>query len=305
MAHRADFSNTIVASAPSVAEQDDGHEVLLIVMSGNSVGRIFPLERARPLTVIGRDDDSDLQVMDAEISRRHAAIRYEAESNHFIITDLNSRNGTRINGEPPVGDVTLQIGDKIQLGNITVLRVSRSDEAEAQYARKMYQAALLDGLTGAYNRRYLDERLGSELAFAKRHSAALSVLLADLDNFKQANDDHGHRAGDFVLKRFVELLQQHVRAEDVVARYGGEEFCVLCRDTDEQQASVLAERLRHSVEAEPFTFEGQRIIVTVSIGIAGAREQKSYDPQRIIELSDQALYAAKASGRNCWRIAAS
>jgi diguanylate cyclase (GGDEF)-like protein len=305
MAHRADLSKTIATSARSRPEQDDADEVLLIVMSGNSVGQIFPLERTRPLTIIGRDDDCDLQVMDAEISRRHAAIRYHAESNRFIISDLNSRNGTRVNGEPPVGDVTLQIGDKIQLGNITVLRVSRSNEAEAQYARKMYQAALLDGLTGAYNRRYLDERLASELAFAKRHSAALSVLLADLDHFKQVNDDHGHRAGDFVLKRFVELLQQHVRTEDVVARYGGEEFCILCRDTDQQQASVLAERLRHSVEAEPFSFEGQPIPVTVSIGIAGAREQDSYDPPRIIELSDQALYAAKSAGRNCWRIASS
>ena len=299
---KADFNTTIAATRPTPESGNDA-EVLLIVMSGNNVGSIYPLSPKAPLTVIGREDISDIQVLDAEISRRHAAIRFDAATSKFHIVDLKSRNGTRVNGVVPEKETPLEIGDKIELGSTTVLRVSLAGEAEAKYARKMFQAALRDGLTHVFNRRYLDDRLTSELAFAKRHEAPLALLLTDLDHFKKINDEYGHLAGDFVLERFARLLESQVRAEDVVARYGGEEFAVLCRDTDENQAAVLAERLRFSCEHEQFAFEGKTIPVTVSIGIAGTRERGTYERSELIQAADKGLYAAKEGGRNCWRIA--
>ncbi len=298
MGKKAEFHTTLAASRPIAGERPESEEVLLIVMLGNSAGQIFPLSCSQRVTVIGRDDSADIQVLDAEISRRHAEIRCDAATRAFSICDLQSRNGTRVNGVAATSEIALTIGDKIQLGTTTVLRLSLDHEPEAKYARKMFQAALRDGLTGTFNRRYFEERLASEIAFAKRHDAPLMLMLADIDHFKRINDQHGHRAGDYVLERFCQLLASQVRTEDVFARYGGEEFALLCRDTDQQQAAVLAERLRHLVEVEPIVHDGQRIPVTVSIGIAGTRENAAYDHDRLVELADQALYAAKSAGRN-------
>jgi diguanylate cyclase (GGDEF)-like protein len=302
MSSKAQLSTTITASRDVAAESLDDNQVLLIVMLGNSVGQIFTLTRTRPLTVIGREDIADIQIMDAEISRRHAALRYDAKSGHYTIVDLKSRNGTRVNDVAPAPETVLEIGDMIQLGTTTVLRVSAAHETEAKYARKMYQVALRDGLTGAFNRRYFEERLNAELAFAKRHDGAMTLLLADLDHFKRVNDEFGHRAGDRILQRFTNLIQAEVRSEDVVARYGGEEFAIICRDTSENQAAVLAERLRTVVEQEIFAHDGLAITVTVSLGIAGTKEHNAYQRHELVERADKALYAAKSAGRNTWRV---
>jgi diguanylate cyclase (GGDEF)-like protein len=166
----------------------------------------------------------------------------------------------------------------------------------------MFQVALRDGLTGAYNRRYLDERLGAEFAFAKRHATPLSLMLIDLDHFKQINDQHGHQAGDTVLKAFFQLLAAEVRAEDVVGRYGGEEFIVMCRQTVGAGAITLAERLRARVEKAELTHDGTPIELTISIGIAGMNDEIE-QAEHLVKAADKALYRAKGDGRNCWRVA--
>lgn len=288
----------------SVADPDSqrGANMLLIVMSGNDTGRIISLGRDRVLTVIGREDGSDVQLVDAEISRRHAAVRYDAGSDRYFLCDLKSRNGTAVNGQPLESETVLSVGDKVRLGLSTVLRVSLASEPEAQYAKQMFNVALRDGLTGAYNRRYLDERLVAEVAFAKRHKTPLAVLMMDLDHFKLINDEHGHQAGDGVLKRFYELLAEEVRAEDVVGRYGGEEFVVVCRETAGAGAVALAERLRARVVKTSFEHDSNKIPVTVSIGVAGVSTavESAVD---LVKAADAALYRAKNSGRNCWRLA--
>jgi two-component system cell cycle response regulator len=286
-------------TAVGAPESSDPDALLLIVMSGNNVGHIHQLDPNKMLTVIGREETAEVQVLDAEISRRHAAIRYEAASGRWLIDDLDSRNGTAVNGEPVTdAEVALQPSDKIRLGSATVLRLTKANEPEARYARKMYQVALRDGLTGAYNRRYLEERLASEMAFAKRHDSPLALLMLDIDHFKRINDDFGHQAGDAVLKQFCEILQEGVRTEDVVARYGGEEFSVLCRDSLETDALILAERLREAVESAEFAWNGKRIPVTVSIGVAGTQENAIADATALVAAGDAALYEAKDNGRN-------
>jgi diguanylate cyclase (GGDEF)-like protein len=286
-------------TAVGIPESGSPDALLLIVMSGNNVGHIHPLDPRKMLTVIGREETADVQVLDAEISRRHAALRYDAGSGRWLIGDLDSRNGTAVNGESVTGaEVELNPSDKIRLGSATVLRLTKANEPEARYARKMYQVALRDGLTGAYNRRYLEERLASEVAFAKRHEAPLTVLMLDIDHFKRINDDFGHQAGDMVLKAFCEILQEGVRTEDVVARYGGEEFSVLCRDTLERDALILADRLRLGVESAEFVWAGKKISVTVSIGVAGTKENDVSEATALVAAGDQALYRAKETGRN-------
>jgi diguanylate cyclase (GGDEF)-like protein len=283
-------------------DSEDTDRVLLIVMAGHDLGQIHFLDRQPGSVVLGREEGVEIQVLDAEASRRHAAIRYDEGRDKFFIRDLGSRNGTSVNSKLIEGEHALTVGDKIRLG-ASVLRLTLAAEPEAQYARKMYQVALRDGLTGAYNRRYLDERLNSEIAFARRHNTPLSLLLLDIDHFKNINDAYGHQAGDAVLRRFYELVAAEVRVEDVVGRYGGEEFAVLCRETPEKSAAILAERLRSSVATATFEHDGSYIDVTVSIGVAGTRENGLDQKDTLLRAADHALYRAKNAGRNCCRLA--
>lgn len=289
---------TLIDNSSSGPSSHGAGEFLLVTMRGNDVGAIHPLNLQRPLIIIGREDAAVVQIVDGEVSRRHAAIRLDKNRNRLVLVDLKSSNGTFKNGTRVDGEVDVDVGDKIGLGKSIILRVCHSSEPEALYAMQMYQAVLRDGLTGAFNRRYLDERIKKEVAFAQRHHEALALLLLDLDHFKQINDNFGHQAGDAVLRDFVGLLHTEVRTEDVVARYGGEEFAILCRDTSPQEALVLAERLRAAVDDHGFVYEGSSIPVTVSIGAANIAERDGITPDAFVEAADKALYQAKRDGRN-------
>src|SRR5690606_11394820 len=124
------------------------------------------------------------------------------------------RNGTFCNGQRTARHA-LTDGDKIQLGRSTMLRFTYVDEHDESLQRQMFDSALRDGLTRAFNKRYFTERMRAEFHFAKRHDVPLSLLLLDLDHFKQVNDRHGHVAGDFVLTEFADSVQSRVRNEDV------------------------------------------------------------------------------------------
>ena len=270
--------------------------VFLVIMAGANVGRVFLLNMEGNL--LGRDDFADVQIVDGGISRRHAMVAWNAELSAFEVSDLGSRNGTMLNGKKLNGPRVLVRGDKIEIGIHTILRVSFSDEPETKYAHQMYKAVLRDGLTGVFNRRYFDERMSSEIAFAQRHAKKLSLLMADIDHFKLINDNYDHPGGDAVLKQFARLVGQLIRTEDVFARYGGEEFVVICRETEEEQAAILAERIRQTVTNHRFQYKGARIPVSISIGVACLGDPSVDDSQTLITAADKALYQAKDQGRN-------
>ena len=125
-----------------------------------------------------------------------------------------------------------------------------------------------DGLTGVWNRKYLDERLRGEIAYATRHRSPLAVVIADIDHFKKVNDTYGHLAGDEVLKVTAATMRSALRTEDILARYGGEEFVVVARGVDLKSGVLLAERLRMTIERRPVTVDGQMIDRTISAGVA-------------------------------------
>jgi diguanylate cyclase (GGDEF)-like protein len=158
---------------------------------------------------------------------------------------------------------------------------------------------MLDGLTGVYNRKHLEERITTELSYAERHGTPLSIVIIDVDHFKKVNDTYGHLAGDAVLKAVSALLKSTVRPEDIVARYGGEEFVIVARGTDAPAAVVLANRLREAVAAETIDFEGKAINVTSSAGVASlACCEPPRDRAALLGTADRRLYAAKQGGRN-------
>jgi two-component system cell cycle response regulator len=279
----------VIAQTGARAVRSDPH---LIVLAGESVGRTYRLEHAE--TVIGRSDDAAIRVRDEGVSRRHAKL--VREGTETWLEDMKSANGTRLNAEPIVRSI-LRDGDKIHIGEKTILKFSNSDALEESFHKAMYEAAVRDGMTRAYNKRHFLERLASESAYARRHQSALSLLMLDVDHFKKVNDNHGHPAGDYVLTTLGQVLMATVRVEDLVARYGGEEFAVLCRGTPLANALLLAERLRRSVEAHPFAYREQRIPVTISVGLSEC-SASAQSAQELIGEADTALYDAKRSGRN-------
>jgi diguanylate cyclase (GGDEF)-like protein len=163
--------------------------------------------------------------------------------------------------------------------------------------RKLQQAALTDALTGLYNRRYALERLDKEWAAATRHDKPLACLLLDIDHFKRVNDTHGHDIGDLVLRETAKVLGDTLRQSDVVCRLGGEEFLVIGPETDLEAARRCAERLRAAVEGQVIEVPSGRLRVTVSIGVA-VRTEQTDGPAELLKAADQAVYAAKAGGRN-------
>jgi diguanylate cyclase (GGDEF)-like protein len=160
------------------------------------------------------------------------------------------------------------------------------------------QLAVRDGLTGLYNRRAFNELLTSAIANEDRRAGgSLGLAILDLDHFKSLNDTYGHPAGDAALRSLARLLNQHLRKGDQAARYGGEEFVVILPGSDEERSMGAAERLRSALEKHRFVFEGSRIPLTASIGVA-VWPADGREPEALLSASDRALYAAKQAGRN-------
>ncbi|HVY46068.1 MAG TPA: GGDEF domain-containing protein [Minicystis sp.] len=265
----------------------------LIVLAGSNVGEMHRVEADE--TVIGRAQNVNIRLNDDGISRRHA--RIVQAGNQVLIEDLQSANGTLVNGTPIVRQA-LQDGDKIRIGSTTILKFTYHDRLDESFQQQMYDAALRDGLTRAFNKKYFLDRLETEIAYATRHKANLSLVMFDIDHFKRVNDTYGHLAGDYVLARVSKLAMGTVRTEDVFARYGGEEFAVICRGVPLPSAGILAERLRVLVEAAIFEHESVRIPITISAGVAAYPDVQVETAAQLIACADEALYEAKRGGRN-------
>jgi two-component system, cell cycle response regulator len=266
---------------------------ILTVITGNATGQLFKLKATM---TIGRAPTCEIRLEDDGISRNHARVRCEGDE--AWVEDLGSRNGTFVNGDKIEQLVKIGDGDKIQVGRGTVLRFGFADSLDESFHENMMSSALRDGLTKLFNKRYLLDRLDSELKFAQRHETALSLLMLDVDHFKTINDGHGHLAGDAVLAHLAETLTRAVRNEDVIARFGGEEIAIVLRAIGIEPALHMAERLRRHVEQTLVPFQGQALKATVSIGVAGFPSTASKTTDELLEAADQALYRAKHAGRN-------
>lgn len=158
--------------------------------------------------------------------------------------------------------------------------------------------ATTDGLTGLTNRRVFFDCLEKEISRTRRYELELSLLLLDIDYFKQINDNHGHQAGDVVLERFARVLENLARETDLPARYGGEEFAIILPNTGRDEAKAVAERIRQGIKSMEIIHDGKTIPARVSIGVAKLEDKDSADAQALVVMADQALYAAKRNGRD-------
>ena len=269
------------------------------IIAGADFGRVFLLEKTD--TVLGRSDEADIQVDDEKVSRKHLKISLvksgvqKNEQTSVVVTDLHSTNGIFINGGR-VHEQALRNGDKVRVGN-TILKFEAKDFLDVSYHEELYRQATKDPLTGLSNRNYLQSELSKYISLAFRNTRAFAVMLLDIDFFKKVNDTYGHNVGDHVLKTVANILMSNKRDHDVAARFGGEEFVILLRETSLHEAVVIAERIRMVTESFDFTPMGCQHGITISIGVCEFPTH-GITSEEMIRRADEALYEAKAGGRN-------
>lgn len=282
----------VALAANAAREETDDRRAVLQRLAGPEPGCVHRLPEG--IVTIGRGDASTICIDDSSVSRHHAT--FTVERDLVVLEDAGSTNGTWVNGQRVRNKRLLADGDRIRFGLNALLKFSLVCEAEEALKRRLYQHAVRDELTGAFNRRYLFERLDQEVSYACRHGSALALLIIDLDHFKAINDRYGHPAGDQVLRVVAQRIASSVRHEDVFARYGGEELAVLAR-VGAAGACQLAERLRARIAAAPVPWRADSIAVTASVGV-GVVGRACSSAAKLLADADVNLYAAKDAGRN-------
>jgi two-component system cell cycle response regulator len=270
-------------------------EACLIIIRGTPQGHRYFLTQHE--MTLGRDSAADITVSDQSISRKHATVT--KEKGKVYLTDLGSSNGTYINDKKVAAGekVALVKEDMIKLGN-SIFKFLPAGELEILFYGNLGSAAHTDALTKIYNKGYLLEALEAEFKRAKALHTEFCILFFDLDHFKKVNDNYGHDAGDYVLKEFASLVRgSYLRPKDVFARYGGEEFVILLANTNAVAGAEVGEKVRAAIETHAFIYEGKRMPVTTSMGVAELRADIE-SAQTLLKLADKALYQAKQSGRN-------
>jgi len=278
-----------------IPKQQDQQKFYLIIVDGENVGKIYPLDK-KTIT-IGRSGEFDIQLVDSSCSREQAIIEFN-DNNKPILKDLNSTNGTYVNGAK-IKEINIDAGDKILLGFSSVFMFAIQDSLEAKFQKNIYESSINDSLTGAFNQKYLFDALSKAFSYSLRHQSSLGLLMLDIDFFKKINDTYGHIVGDMVLKEVVEKIENNLRNEDILCRYGGDEFAVIIRDFKYGFIKIAAERIRLIFDGRSINCKDHKVNISLSIGAATIDNENIETPEDMIKLADANLYKAKQSGGNC------
>ncbi len=265
--------------------------------AGNDLGKHLTVEGQ---VVVGRAPRSGLQIQDLGTSWRHARV-VPKEDGRFLLEDLGSTNGTRVNGVAVESPWVLRDGEKIFIGQ-TVVRFSLADDEDLCFHSEVSQLLSTDPLTGLESKRKFDDALDFSVQACRRKKAPLSLLMMDLDGIKQINDTHGHLFGAHAISEAGRLIGRLVGEKGHACRFGGDEFTVFLPDHDKEAGAELAEAIRTQLEEASIERKSIRLKPTISIGVAAFPG----DGEAVLDLvaaADAALYDAKRAGKNCVRTA--
>jgi len=292
---------TMGDSAEPCGSAPHGPIPALVVHSGPHLGDYFPFPDGVKELQIGRAREMDFVLRHASVSRSHVKIVITSEEaeDSVEVSDLGSTNGTQINGAELKNGHMLADGDMLQIGEIA-LRYRLMDPAEHAFqddiARRV-ESARTDPLTGLLTRRFLVDQLPALMEAHRHNEQPFSILIIDLDHFKDINDRYGHLMGDQVLCEVAKTLTKAIRSGDTALRFGGEEFCITLPGAPTEIAMRVGERVRKMVADLPFQdSEGRHFGLSTSVGVAEIHPDESIPEW--LERADRALYRAKEGGRN-------
>ena len=295
MSHQKNTSQdqTIITPGATMALPIMESSPYLVVLFPTEMYRSFALPRQA--VRVGRSKDCEISIPDNLLSRQHCEIYWDGKT--IWLRDLNSTNGTFVDGSPVNSKVELNSDSRLMIGQL-VLKVEFKEPSEIEREKALYAAATTDALTHIPNRRFFLEQAQGELARAKRQEYDLHSILIEIDFFKKVNDTYGHPEGDFVLREVAAIFDRERREEDLLARFGGEEFIFLLSNITAKHAQAFSERLRLAVQNHRFVWKEQRIPLTISLGLASATAKSVESLDKLFALADSLLYQAKRDGRN-------
>lgn len=278
----------------------------ITVIEGPDFGLIFPIEKEQ--TLIGRKDQEglpvDIELNDDQASRRHLMLVKRTlldKTGYVVAVDLDSKNGTSVNGKPLTAEggkkeADLYSGDKIQIGN-TVLKYEIRDSLETSYQERLYQQVTRDAQTGLWNHNYASREMEKLLSVGQRNSVAFSVLMGSIDFLQTLNETYGKNVGDSLLRVVAKVMMNELSDYEIASRHTGDCFLIMLPETDMAGASNTAERIRQAVESYDFTSVDCPQKVTLSIGVSQF-PVCGRTADELIKQADQALYRAQQVGRN-------
>ncbi len=269
--------------------------VLLLVGPANSVGRQWPIEDTD--RIIGRAPTCHIYVDERSMSKSHAKLILA--NGDVSVVDLESTNKTIVNGKAitPLLPVRLKNNDQIKMGNV-ILKFLERGSIETVASAQTYDRSQTDALTGIANRGALETHAVELFKRANLLGIPFSLLIFDIDKFKNINDSYGHPTGDHVIKDIAMVVRDKlIRENDFFARAGGEEFVLVLLGSPLNRAQEVAERVRQTIQSHIFLFEGKAIPVTVSAGVA-TNKPNDAGWQAVFDRADKALYQSKNKGRN-------
>lgn len=284
-----------------ILKGEDGHSLYFLAATGKKAEEVKKLKLEIGEGIAGWVVSKGESVLSADVTADPRFSRRVSESVQFqshSIACSPMRIRGRIIGAIEV--INRQGGGTFDEDDLDILEAFANAAATALENARLYRLAITDELTGLYSHRYFKDYLNLELHKAKRLGRSMSVLLLDIDNFKTFNDTYGHAVGDEILRGVARVLRKGLRETDVIARYGGEEIGIILTELKPPQVRTIAQRLRSQIAEYRVRSNGNDIGVTVSIG-ASFFPGSADEPDSLFEKADQALYAAKAAGKNCVR----
>lgn len=246
-------------------------------------------------TTFGRDPACKVPLHDFGVSRQHARITPD-ENGDYILEDLRSTNGTRVNGVPVSSPRVLRDGEKIFVGD-TVLRFALADEMEIDFHSEVATLVSTDPLTGLPSKRRFDQAMEFSLQDARQAGSSLALLMMDMDGVKQINDTHGHLFGAHVIGETGKLIAHVLGTRGRACRFGGDEFSAFLPGHDLTAACEIGEQIRSQVETAGMEKDGIPLRPTISIGVA-CYPDAGDDFLGLVAMADKALYRAKEQGKN-------
>jgi diguanylate cyclase (GGDEF)-like protein len=296
MTNESEFSRTVYSSPNAQRGGSNSRLPVLVVLRGTQVGRRYLLNESG-LVLGRRADRAELVVPgDAQISSVHCRFERGTATEAWQVVDLSSTNGTVIGGER-ISTSTLRDGDRILVGE-TVLKFTFHDEVEEEFHRQVDHLMNIDDLTGLPVQRVFQARCQEVLLLSKRKAQPMAVFMMDMDGLKKMNDTHGHFVGANSIATVGRRLGGIVQTSNgVVSRFGGDEFSAFVPNTDKEQAIAIGEQMRKAVADQPITRDQVTVNPTISIGFAVYPNDGDL-LEELTRKADDALYRAKAAGRN-------